>query len=99
MAGLPCEECRAPMVVIPSGSNVEDAARRVMYRRHRVCINPECSLYLIQRETFEVMSPLALNAPLVSTTNSKLRHLKLPPRNRELPHQSFRAPQRDSEKG
>lgn len=87
MAGLPCDVCQEATTVLSAGCSgiVSDTADRVLFRRYRVCTNPECELYLFKRETFEVATPLAPDASLVSPEHANLRHLKLRPRTTPAP--------------
>lgn len=57
MAGLECDVCMNPTIVIDNGVAETDADGRVTYRRYRVCTNPNCQKFRHRRETVEIFLP------------------------------------------
>lgn len=53
MAGLPCDVCQEDSTVVLNGQSGLDADGVLVYRRWRVCTNPNCERYMHRRETLE----------------------------------------------
>lgn len=84
---LPCECCQEPMIVLPNGEPILDAADRTVYRRFAVCTNPDCDFYLLRRVTYEVALPLTPDVRVMSPTVAHIRNrfANLPPRTAPIP--------------
>lgn len=89
MAGLPCSVCQEEAVVIPNAVIVTDDAGNTIYRRFRTCVNPDCEVYLIRRETFEVFAPLLPDSVIFPAKMANLRQMvrlgRLPERSAPFP--------------
>lgn len=85
MAGLPCESCQEPLVVVQTCGPTEDLGERVVLRRERVCLTPSCEFYRIRRQSAEVLLPLSESPDYVPLEHTKVRRaLAAHPADRDL---------------
>ncbi|BDP42905.1 hypothetical protein DAETH_28740 [Deinococcus aetherius] len=53
MAGLPCDTCQEDSTIVLRGEAGLDGEDELIYRRWRVCLNPNCERYLHRRTSVE----------------------------------------------
>lgn len=86
MAGLPCDACQEPSLILPTGvdSVGEDVDGQLIYRRYRVCINPTCERYRQRRETLEAYLP-ETGKPVLMDTQQLRQYLPPGPADNSQP--------------
>lgn len=84
------------MVVVPRGTDcvTVDSTGRNVFVRYRVCVTPECEMYLLRQETLEIIAPTGGQYRVLTPDHTSVQRLGLPPRSAPLPDRLCRAPEK-----